>query len=195
MSRLAIDRHRLRDLRLGDTVRLQVTQQEVKLIRRGLTDVNGTRCDGLRHRTRIEPDGSLTVWVVDSVDIIDSRDWQVGRGRRMPGRQPEAVALACERLNKNCKVLRRSYRFRMVLRDGEPVVLKLRRNTTLTRLRQEQLRHVMRTVERLADGNSAVLYNIDMKDIRRAKYYLGKRGVRCVVRCISETTWDVRRVG
>jgi hypothetical protein len=83
----------------------------------------------------------------------------------------------------------------MVLRDGEPVVLKLRRNTTLTRLRQEQLRHVMRTVERLADGNSAVLYNIDMKDIQRAKYYLGKRGVRCVVRCISETTWDVRRVG
>lgn len=195
MSRLAIDRHKLQDLRLGESVRLQVTPQEVKLIRRGLTDMNATRGDGLRHRTRIEPDGSLVVWVVDSVDIVDSREWQVGRGRRMPGRQPEAVALACERLNKNCKVLRRSYRFRMVLRNGEPVVLKLRRNTTLTRLRQEELRHVMRTVERLAGGQSAVLYGIDMKDIRRARYYLKQRGVRCVVRCISETTWDVRRVG
>ena len=131
MIPLAIRRHSLQDLTLGQSVVLTVPHCEERQIRRAMGTLNAERCDGLRLKTLRTPDG-LRVWLVESVDIADCPEWQTGKSKRFPGRDPVAVQKAVVKLNEWARVMRRSYRFRVVVRDGVPIVLKLPKNKTLT---------------------------------------------------------------
>ena len=90
MIPLAIRRHSLQDLTLGQSVVLTVPTCEERQIRRGVGTINAERTDGLRLKTLRTPDG-LRVWLVECVDIADSPEWQTGKSKRFPGRDPVAV--------------------------------------------------------------------------------------------------------
>ena len=193
MIPLAIRRHSLQDLTLGQSVMLTVPHCEERQIRRAMGTLNAERSDGLRLKTLRTPDG-LRVWLVESVDIADSPEWQTGKSRRFPGRDPVAVGKAVVKLNEWARVMRRSYRFRVVVRDGVPIVLKLPKNKTLRIRREAELLRVVKAVERLRAGQGTVVRDVKRCDIVRAKWRLKKRQIRFVVRCIGESTWDVQRV-
>ena len=193
MIPLAIRRHSLQDLTLGRSVVLTVPSCEERQIRRAVGTVNAERSDGLRLKTLRTPDG-LRVWLVECVDVADSPEWQTGKSRRFPGRDPVAVQKSVVKLNEWARVMRRSYRFRVVVRDGVPIVLKLPKNKTIRIKREAELLRVVKAVERLRAGHGTVVRGVERRDIVRAKWRLKKRGIRFVVRCIGESTWDVQRV-
>ena len=193
MIPLAIRRHSLQDLGLGQSVVLTVPHCEERQIRRGVGTVNADRSDGLRLKTLRTPDG-LRVWLVECVDVADSPEWQTGKSRRFPGRDPVAVQKAVVKLNEWARVMRRSYRFRVVIRDGVPVVLKLPKNKTIRIKREAELLRVVKAVERLRAGQGTVVRDVERRDIVRAKWKMKKRQIRFVVRCIGESTWDIQRV-
>jgi len=147
----------------------------------------------MRLKTLRTPDG-LRVWLVESVEVADCPEWKTGKARRFPGRDPVAVQKAVVKLNEWARVLRRSYRFRVVVRGGVPIVLKLPKNKTIRIRREAELSRVMKAVERLRAGQGAVVRDVERRDIVRAKWRMKKRGIRFVVRCIGESTWDVQRV-
>jgi hypothetical protein len=194
MIPLAIRRHHLQDLTLGQSVVLTVPHCEERQIRRAVGTLNAERSDGMRLKTLRTPDG-LLVWLVESVDIADCPEWQTGKSRRFPGRDPVAVGKAVVKLNEWARVMRRPYRFRVVVRDFVPIVLKLPKNKTIRIKREAELLRIVKAVERLRAGQGTVVRDVERRDIVRAKWRLKKRQIRFVVRCISETTWDVRRVG
>ena len=193
MMPLAIRRHSLQDLTLGQSTLLTVPHCEERQIRRAVGVVNAERSDGLRLKTLRTPDG-LRVWLVECVEVADSPEWQTGKSRRFPGRDPDAVQKAVVKLNEWARVMRRPYRFRIVVRDGVPIVLKLPKNKTLRIRREAELLRVVKAVERLRARQGTVVRNVERRDIMRAKWRLKKRGIRFVVRCIGESTWDVERV-
>lgn len=193
MIPLAIRRHSLQDLTLGQSVVLTVPSCEERQIRRALGVVNAERTDGLRLKTLRTPDG-LRVWLVESVEVADCPEWQTGKSKRFPGRDPVAVRKAVVKLNEWARVLRRAYRFRTVVRDGVPIVLKLPKNKTIRIRREAELLRVVKAVERLRAGQGTVVRDVERCDIVRAKWKMKKRGIRFVVRCIGESTWDVQRV-
>ena len=193
MIPLAIRRHNLQDLTLGQSVVLTVPSCEERQIRRAVGTVNAERTDGLRLKTLRTPDG-LRVWLVESVDIADSPEWKTGKSRRFPGRDPVAVGKAVVKLNEWARVMRRAYRFRTVVRDGVPIVLKLPKNKTLRIRREAELLRIVKAVERLRAGQGTVVRDVERRDIVRAKWRCKKRGIRFVVRCIGESTWNVERV-
>ena len=193
MIPLAIRRHHLQDLTLGQSVLLTVASCEERQIRRAVGTVNAERSDGLRLKTLRTPDG-LRVWLVESVDIADSPEWQTGKSRRFRGRDPVAVQKAVVKLNEWARVMRRSYRFRVVVRDSVPIVLKLPKNKTIRIRREAELLRVVKAVERLRAGQGAVVRDVERRDIVRAKWRMKKRGIRFVVRCVGESTWDIQRV-
>ena len=193
MIPLAIRRHSLQDLTLGQSVVLTVPSCEERQIRRAVGTVNADRSDGLRLKTLRTPDG-LRVWLVECVDVADSPEWNTGKSKRFPGRDPVAVQKAVVKLNEWARVMRRSYRFRTVVRDGVPIVLKLPKNKTIRIRREAELLRVVKAVERLRAGQGAVVRGVERCDIIRAKWRLKKRGIRFIVRCIGESTWDVQRV-
>lgn len=194
MIPLAIRRHNLQDLGLGESTLLTVPTCEEHQIRRAVGTLNAERSDGMRLKTLRTPDG-LLVWLVESVDIADCPEWQTGKSRRFPGRDPVAVGKAVVKLNEWARVMRRPYRFRVVVRDLVPIVLKLPKNKTIRIKREAELLRIVKAVERLRAGQGTVVRDVERRDIVRAKWKMKKRGIRFVVRCISETTWDVRRVG
>lgn len=193
MTPLAIRRHSLQDLKLGQSVVLTVPSCEERQIRRGVGTLNAERSDGLRLKTLRTPEG-LRVWLVESVDVADCPEWQTGKSRRFPGRDPVAVQKAVVKLNEWARVMRRSYRFRVVIRNGVPIVLKLPKNKTIRIRREAELLRVVRAVERLRAGQGAVVRGVERRDIVRAKWKMKKRGIRFVVRCIGESVWNVERV-
>jgi len=197
MIPLAIRRHNLQDLTLGQSTLLTVASCEERQIRRAMGAVNAERSDGLRLKTLRTPDG-LRVWLVECVEVADCPEWKTGKSRRFPGRDPVAVQKSVVKLNEWARVLRRPYRFRVVVRGGVPIVLKLPKNKTIRiriRIRREaELSRVMRAVERLRAGQGTVVRDVERRDIVRAKWRLKKRQIRFVVRCIGESTWDVQRV-
>ena len=193
MIPLAIRRHSLQDLKLGQSVMLTVPSCEERQIRRAVGTLNADRSDGLRLKTLRTPDG-LRVWLVESVDIADSPEWQTGKSRRFPGRDPVAVGKAVVKLNEWARVMKRPYRFRVVVRDGVPIVLKLPKNKTIRIRREAELLRVVKAVERLRAGQGTVVRGVERRDIVRAKWRMKKRGIRFIVRCIGESTWDVQRV-
>jgi len=193
MIPLAIRRHRLQDLTLGQSVVLTVPSCEERQIRRAVGTVNAERTDGLRLKTLRTPDG-LRVWLVECVDIADRPEWKTGKSRRFAGRDPVAVGKAVVKLNEWARVMRRAYRFRVVIRDGVPIVLKLPKNKTIRIRREAELSRVMKAVERLRAGQGTVVRGVERCDIVRAKWRLKKRQIRFVVRCIGEAVWNVERV-
>ena len=193
MIPLAIRRHSLQDLTLGQSVVLTVPHSEERQIRRAVGTLNAERTDGLRLKTLRTPDG-LRVWLVQCVDIADSPEWQTGKSRRFPGRDPVAVGKAVVKLNEWARVMGRAYRFRTVVRDSVPIVLKLPKNKTIRIRREAELLRVVKAVERLRAGQGTVVRDVERRDIVRAKWRLKKRQIRFVVRCIGESTWDVQRV-
>jgi len=193
MIPLAIRRHHLQDLTLGQSVVLTVPHCEERQIRRAVGTVNAERTDGLRLKTLRTPDG-LLVWLVESVDIADCPEWQTGKSRRFPGRDPVAVGKAVVKLNEWARVMRRPYRFRVVVRDLVPIVLKLPKNKTIRIRREAELSRVMKAVERLRAGQGTVVRGVERCDIVRAKWRMKKRGIRFIVRCIGESVWNVERV-
>ena len=193
MIPLAIRRHSLQNLTLGQSVVLTVPHCEERQIRRGVGTVNADRSDGLRLKTLRTPDG-LRVWLVECVDIADYPEWQTGKSKRFPGRDPVAVGKAVVKLNEWARVMRRAYRFRTVVRDGVPIVLKLPKNKTIRIRREAELSRVVRAVERLRAGQGTVVRDVERRDIVRAKWKMKKRGIRFVVRCIGESVWNVERV-
>ena len=193
MIPLAIRRHSLQDLTLGQSVMLTVPHCEERQIRRGVGTVNAERTDGLRLKTLRTPDG-LRVWLVECVDIADSPEWKTGKSKRFPGRDVVAVQKAVVKLNEWARVMRRAYRFRTVVRDGVPIVLKLPKNKTLRIRREAELLRIVKAVERLRAGQGTVVRGVEMRDIVRAKWRMKKRGIRFVVRCIAESVWNVERV-
>lgn len=193
MIPLAIRRHGLHDLGLGEYVVLTVPSCEERQIRRAVGTVNAERTDGLRLKTLRTPDG-LRVWLVESVDVADNPEWQTGKSRRFPGRDPVAVGKAVVKLNEWARVMRRSYRFRVVVRDAVPIVLKLPKNKTIRIRREAELLRVVKAVERLRAGQGTVVRDVERRDIIRAKWRMKKRGIRFVVRCIGESVWNVERV-
>ena len=106
MIPLAIRRHSLQDLTQGQSVVLTVPSCEERQIRRGVGTVNAERSDGLRLKTLRTPDG-LRVWLVESVDIADCPEWQTGKSKRFPGRDPVAVQKSVVKLNEWARVMRR----------------------------------------------------------------------------------------
>lgn len=193
MIPLAIRRHSLQDLKLGQSVMLTVPHCEERQIRRGVGTLNAERNDGMRLKTVRTPDG-LRVWLVESVEIADSPEWKTGKSRRFPGRDPVAVGKAVVKLNEWARVMRRAYRFRVVVRDAVPIVLKLPKNKTIRIKREVELLRVVKAVERLRAGQGTVVRDVERRDIVRAKWRCKKKGIRFVVRCIGESTWDVQRV-
>ena len=193
MIPLAIRRHSLQDLTLGQSVVLTVPSCEERQIRRGVGTLNAERTDGMRLKTLKTPDG-LRVWLVECVDIADSPEWKTGKSKRFPGRDPVAVGKAVVKLNEWARVMRRAYRFRVVVRDAVPIVLKLPKNKTIRIRREAELLRVVRAVERLRAGQGTVVRDVERCDIVRAKWRLKKRQIRFVVRCIGGSTWDVQRV-
>lgn len=193
MIPLAIRRHRLQDLTLGQSVVLTVPHCEERQIRRGVGTLNAERSDGLRLKTLRTPDG-LRVWLVQCVDIADCPEWKTGKSRRFPGRDPVAVGKAVVKLNEWARVMTRPYRFRVVVRDSVPIVLKLPKNKTIRIRREAELLRVVKAVERLRAGQGTVVRDVERRDIVRAKWKMKKRGIRFVVRCIAESTWNVQRV-
>lgn len=193
MIPLPIRRHSLQDLTLGQSVVLTVPTCEERQIRRGVGTVNAERSDGLRLKTLRTPDG-LRVWLVECVEVADRPEWQTGKSRRFPGRDPDAVQKAVVKLNEWARVMRRSYRFRVVIRDGVPIVLKLPKNKTIRIRREAELSRVMKAVERLQAGQGTVVRDVERCDIIRAKWRLKKRQIRFVVRCIGKSVWNVERV-
>jgi len=155
--------------------------------------MNAERTDGMRLKTLRTPDG-LRVWLVESVEVADCPEWKTGKSRRFPGRDVVAVRKSVVKLNEWARVLRRPYRFRVVVRDSVPVVLKLPKNKTIRIRREAELSRVMRAVERLRAGQGTVVRGVERCDIIRAKWRFKKRGIRFIVRCIGESTWDVQRV-
>ena len=193
MIPLAIRRHHLQDLGLGESTLLTVPTCEEREIRRAVGTLNAERSDGMRLKTLRTPDG-LLVWLVESVDIADCPEWQTGKSRRFPGRDPVAVGKAVVKLNEWARVMRRSYRFRTVVRDSVPIVLKLPKNKTIRIKREAELLRVVKAVERLRAGQGTVVRDVERRDIVRAKWKMKKRGIRFVVRCIGEAVWNVERV-
>lgn len=193
MIPLAIRRHSLQDLTLGQSVVLTVPSCEERQIRRAMGTVNAERTDGMRLKTLRTPEG-LRVWLVECVEIADCPEWQTGKSKRFPGRDPVAVQKSVVKLNEWARVLRRPYRFRVVVRDGVPIVLKLPKNKTITIRRETELSRVMKAVERLRAGQGTVVRGVERCDIVRAKWKMKKRGIRFVVRCIGESVWNVERV-
>ncbi len=193
MNPVAIRRHSLQDLTLGQSTLLKVPSCEERQIRRGVGAVNAERSDGLRLKTLRTP-GGLRVWLVESVEVADCPEWRTGKSRRFPGRDPVAVQKSVVKLNEWARVLRRPYRFRVVVRGGVPIVLKLPKNKTIRIRREAELSRVMRAVERLRAGQGTVVRGVERCDIVRAKWRMKKRGIRFVVRHIGESTWDVQRV-
>lgn len=193
MIPLAIRRHSLQDLTLGQSTLLTVPSCEERQIRRAMGVVNAERSDGMRLKTLRTPDG-LRVWLVESVEVADSPEWKTGKSKRFPGRDPDAVQKSVVKLNEWARVLRRPYRFRVVVRGGVPIVLKLPKNKTIRIRREAELSRVMRAVERLRAGQGTVVRGVERCDIIRAKWRFKKRGIRFIVRCIGESTWDVQRV-
>ena len=193
MIPLAIRRHSLQDLGLGQSTLLTVPHCEERQIRRAVGVVNAERSDGLRLKTLRTPDG-LRVWLVQCVDIADSPEWQTGKSKRFPGRDPVAVQKSVVKLNEWARVMRRSYRFRVVVRDSVPIVLKLPKNKTIRIKREAELLRIVKVVERLRAGQGTVVRGVERRDIVRAKWKMKKRGIRFVVRCIGESVWNVERV-
>ena len=193
MIPLAIRRHRLQDLTLGQSVVLTVPSCEERQIRRGVGTLNAERTDGMRLKTLRTPDG-LRVWLVECVDVADCPEWQTGKSKRFPGRDPVAVQKSVVKLNEWARVMRRAYRFRVVVRDSVPIVLKLPKNKTIRIRREAELLRVVKAVERLRAGQGTVVRDVERCDIIRAKWRLKKRGIRFVVRCIAESVWNVERV-
>ena len=193
MIPVSIRRHSLQDLTLGQSTLLTVPHCEERQIRRAVGLVNAERSDGMRLKTLRTPDG-LRVWLVESVDLADSPEWQTGKSRRFPGRDPVAVQKAVVKLNEWARVMRRSYRFRVVVRDGVPIVLKLPKNKTLRIRREAELLRIVKAVERLRAGQGTVVRDVERRDIVRAKWRMKKRGIRFIVRCIGESVWNVERV-
>jgi len=193
MIPLAIRRHSLQDLKLGQSVVLTVPASEERQIRRGVGTVNAERTDGLRLKTLRTPDG-LRVWLVECVDVADCPEWQTGKSKRFPGRNPDAVGKAVVKLNEWARVMRRPYRFRVVVRDSVPVVLKLPKNKTIRIKREAELLRIVKAVERLRAGQGTVVRGVERRDIVRAKWRMKKRGIRFVVRHIGESVWNVERV-
>jgi hypothetical protein len=193
MISVIIRRHSLQDLTLGQSVVLTVPSCEARQIQRAVYTVNADRSDGMRLKTLRTPDG-LRVWLVECVEIADCPEWRTGKSRRFPGRDPVAVSKAVVKMNDWARMLRRPYRFRVVVRDSVPVVLKLPKNKTIRIRREAELSRVMRAVERLRAGQGTVVRGVERRDIVRAKWRMKKRGIRFVVRCIGESTWDVQRV-
>ena len=193
MIPLALRRHSLQDLTLGQSVVLTVPSCEERQIRRAVGTVNAERPDGRRLKTLRTPDG-LRVWLVECVDIADCQDWQTGKSRRFPGRDPVAVQKAVVKLNEWARVMGRAYRFRVVVRDSVPIVLKLPKNKTLRIRREAELLRVVKAVERLRAGQGTVVRDVERRDIVRAKWRCKKKGIRFVVRCIGESIWNVERV-
>ena len=193
MIPLAIRRHNLQDLTLGQSVVLTVPSCEERQIRRAVGTLNAERSDGLRLKTLRTGDG-LRVWLVESVDIADSPEWQTGKSRRFAGRDPVAVQKAVVKLNEWARVMRRAYRFRVVVRDAVPIVLKLPKNKTIRIRREAELLRIVKAVERLRAGQGTVVRGVERRDIVRAKWRMKKRQIRFVVRCIGESVWNVERV-
>ena len=193
MIPLAIRRHSLQDLKLGQSALLTVPHCEERQIRRAVGTVNAERSDGMRLKTLRTPDG-LRVWLVESVEIADTPEWQTGKSRRFLGRDPVAVGKAVVKLNEWARVMRRAYRFRVVVRDAVPIVLKLPKNKTIRIKREAELSRVVKAVERLRAGQGTVVRDVERCDIVRAKWRMKKRGIRFVVRCIGESVWNVERV-
>ena len=193
MIPVVIRRYSLQDLTLGQPVVLTVPFCEERQIQRAVYAMNADRSDGLRLKTLRTPDG-LRVWLVECVEIADSPEWKTGKSKRLPGRDPVAVQKAIVKMNDWARMLRRTYRFRVVVRGGVPVVLKLPKNKTIRIRREAELSRVMRAVERLRAGQGAVVRGVERRDIVRAKWKFKKRGIRFVVRCIGESVWNVERV-
>ena len=193
MIPLAIRRHSLQDLKLGQSVVLTVPSCEERQIRRAMGVVNAERSDGLRLKTLRTPDG-LRVWLVECVDVADSPEWKTGKSRRFPGRDPVAVGKAVVKLNEWARVMRRPYRFRVVVRDAVPIVLKLPKNKTIRIRREAELLRIVKAVERLRAGQGTVVRDVERRDIVRAKWRCKKKGIRFVVRHIGESVWNVERV-
>lgn len=193
MIPLAIRRHSLHDLGLGEYVVLTVPSCEERQIRRAVGTLNADRTDGLRLKTLRTPDG-LRVWLVECVDVADSPEWKTGKSKRFPGRDPLAVGKSVVKLNEWARVMRRPYRFRVVVRDSVPIVLKLPKNKTLRIRREAELLRIVKAVERLRAGQGTVVRGVERRDIVRAKWKMKKRGIRFVVRCIGESVWNVERV-
>ena len=193
MIPLAIRRHSLQGLTLGQSVVLTVPSCEERQIRRGVGTLNAARSDGMRLKTLRTPEG-LRVWLVECVDVADCPEWQTGKSRRFPGRDPVAVGKAVVKLNEWARVMRRSYRFRTVVRDGVPIVLKLPKNKTIRIRREAELLRIVKAVERLRAGQGTVVRGVERRDIVRAKWKMKKRQIRFVVRCIGEAVWNVERV-
>jgi hypothetical protein len=193
MIPVIIRRHSLQDLTLGQSTLLTVPPCEERQIQRAVYAVNAERTDGMRLKTLRTPDG-LRMWLVESVEIADTPEWKTGKSRRFPGRDPVAVGKAVIKLNDWARMLRRPYRFRVVVRDGVPVVLKLPKNKTIRIRREAELSRVMRAVERLRAGQGTVVRDVERRDIVRAKWRMKKRGIRFVVRHIGESVWNVERV-
>jgi hypothetical protein len=193
MIPVSIRRHSLQDLTLGQSTLLPVPSCEERQIQRVVYALNADRSDGLRLKTLRTPDG-LRVWLVECVEIADCPEWRTGKSRRFPGRDVVAVQKAVVKMNDWARMLRRPYRFRVVVRDGVPVVLKLPKNKTIRIRREAELSRVMRAVERLRAGQGTVVRGVERRDIVRAKWRMKKRGIRFVVRNIGESTWDVQRV-
>ena len=193
MIPLAIRRHNLQDLKLGQSVVLTVPTCEERQIRRGVGTVNAERTDGMRLKTLRTPDG-LRVWLVECVDVADRPEWKTGKSRRFPGRDVVAVQKSVVKLNEWARVMRRAYRFRVVVRDSVPIVLKLPKNKTIRIRREAELLRVVKAVERLRAGQGTVVRGVERRDIVRAKWRCKKKGIRFVVRCIGEAVWNVERV-
>jgi hypothetical protein len=193
MIPVSIRRHNLQDLTLGQSVVLTVPSCEERQIQRAVYALNADRSDGLRLKTLRTPAG-LRVWLVECVDVADCPEWQTGKSKRFPGRDAVAVQKAVVKMNDWARMLRRPYRFRVVVRGGVPVVLKLPKNKTIRIRREAELSRVMRAVERLRAGQGTVVRGVERRDIVRAKWRMKKRGIRFIVRNIGESTWDVQRV-
>ncbi len=78
MIPLAIRRHSLQDLTLGQSTLLKVPSCEERQIRRAIGVVNAERTDGMRLKTLRTPDG-LRVWLVECVEVADSTEWKTGK--------------------------------------------------------------------------------------------------------------------
>ena len=193
MIPVAIRRHSLQDLTLGQSALLTVPSAEERQIGRGVGTLNAERSDGMRLKTLRTPDG-LRVWLVECVEVADCPEWQTGKSRRFPGRDVLAVSKAVVKLNEWARVMRRPYRFRTVVRDSVPIVLKLPKGKTIRIRREAELARGMKAVERLRAGQGAVVRGVEKCDIVRAKWRFKKRGIRFVVRCIGESAWNVERV-
>ena len=193
MIPLAIRRHSLQDLTLGQSTLLTVPSCEERQIRRAMGVLNAERSDGLRLKTLRTP-GGLRVWLVESVEVADCPEWQTGKSKRFPGRDPVAVQKSVVKLNEWARVMRRAYRFRVVVRDSVPIVLKLPKNKTLRIRREAELLRIVKAVERLRAGQGTVVRDVERRDIVRAKWRMKKRGIRFVVRHIGESVWNVERV-